>query len=130
MGNYSGANVTLEYCGIANIHVIRESFKRLGKVCRDSRKSKWSDITNTHWLDHISSILTAACRIVTYVDTDGCSVLTHCTDGWDRTSQLCALAELLMDPYYRTIKGFIVLICKEFISFGHKFNTRNGYGIN
>lgn len=128
LGNYTESHATLEYCGIANIHVVRESFKKLGNVCRSwDRKSKWSDVVGTHWLDHISSILSAACRMVTYVDTDGCSLLVHCTDGWDRTSQLCALAELLMDPYYRTIKGFIVLICKEFLSFGHKFSTRNGH---
>jgi myotubularin-related protein 1/2 len=50
--------------------------------------------------------------------------LVHCSDGWDRTSQLCSLSEMMIDPYYRTIKGFEVIIEKEWVSFGHKFETR------
>ena len=42
------------------------------------------------------------------VTVEGASVLVHCSDGWDRTAQVCSLGALLMDPYYRTIKGFMV----------------------
>ena len=52
------------------------------------------------------------------------NVLLHCTDGWDRTSQLCALSQLLLDPYFRTPKGFCVLVEKDFVSFGHQFRLR------
>ena len=41
---------------------------------------------------------------------EGISVLVHCSDGWDRTAQTCGLASLLLDPYYRTIHGFQVLV--------------------
>ncbi len=53
--------------------------------------------------------------------------VVHCSDGWDRTTQLCALSELLLDPYFRTMKGFATLIEKEWLQFGHKFKDRCGH---
>lgn len=43
--------------------------------------------------------------------------LIFCSDGWDRTSQVSALAQIILDPYYRTITGFCSLIQKVEISF-------------
>jgi len=34
----------------------------------------------------------------------GISCLIHWSDGWDRTSQLCALSQIQIDPYFRTLK--------------------------
>lgn len=42
------------------------------------------------------------------VAEEGVSVLVHCSDGWDRTAQVCSVASVLLDPYYRTIKGMMV----------------------
>ena len=53
--------------------------------------------------------------------TAGVSVLVHCSDGWDRTAQICGLTQLLLDPYFRTLQGFAVLIEKEWCAFGFKF---------
>ncbi|XP_039706184.1 phosphatidylinositol-3,5-bisphosphate 3-phosphatase MTMR8 isoform X6 [Pteropus medius] len=55
------------------------------------------------------------------------SVLVHCSDGWDRTAQVCSVASILLDPFYRTFKGLMILIEKEWISMGHKFSQRCGH---
>jgi myotubularin-related protein 1/2 len=43
---------------------------------------------------------------------DGLPLYILCSDGWDRTTQLVSLANLLLDPYYRTFTGFQVLTRK------------------
>jgi len=55
-------------------------------------------------------------------------VLCHCSDGWDRTAQCCALAQMLLDPHFRTIAGLRDVISKDFQYFGHKFRSRGGTG--
>ncbi|ETO09674.1 hypothetical protein RFI_27705, partial [Reticulomyxa filosa] len=71
----------------------------------------------------LSGSLLVARRIV---ETKNFVAVIHCSDGWDRTSQISALSQLLVDPFYRTIRGFIVLIEKEWLAFGHRFMDRNG----
>lgn len=50
----------------------------------------------------------AAVTLATAVERDARPVLVHCSDGWDRTPQIVALAELLLDPFYRTVDVCIV----------------------
>ncbi|RZF46424.1 hypothetical protein LSTR_LSTR012499 [Laodelphax striatellus] len=123
-------NAELVFLDIHNIHVMRESLRKLKELCFPNiDESRWlSGIESTYWLKHIKCILAGACRIADKIENHKTSVLVHCSDGWDRTAQLTALAMLLLDPYYRTIKGFEVLIEKEWLSFGHKFQQRIGHG--
>lgn len=64
-------------------------------------------LDSSGWLRHIKSILDTSAFICQAVN-GGKSVVVHCSDGWDRTAQVCSLASLMLDPYYRTIQGFQV----------------------
>lgn len=61
-------------------------------------------VENTKWLQSISALLRATLVVVNAVHREHRPVLVHCSDGWDRTPQVVALAELLLDPFYRTLE--------------------------
>lgn len=120
------------FMGIENIHAMRKSYNKLLDSCIGKQSNeKWLDhLDSSHWMEHTSKILESAVEIVRLVKEQKSSVLIHCSDGWDRTAQLSSLAQLMMDPYYRTVQGFQVLIEKEWCSFGHKFRDRTGHGLS
>jgi hypothetical protein len=43
---------------------------------------------------------------------------------YELTWQLVSLAQLLLDPYARTLAGFRALVVREWIAMGHPFATR------
>jgi len=55
------------------------------------------------------------------------SLLIHCSDGWDRTAQVCVLTQILLDPHYRTLRGLATLLDKDLVAFGHKCRERLGF---
>ncbi|XP_048350481.1 myotubularin-related protein 6 [Sphaerodactylus townsendi] len=125
--NYS--NIRFQFVGIENIHVMRSSLQKLLEVCGTrglSVNDFLSGLESSGWLRHIKAVLEASIFLAKAIAFEGASVLVHCSDGWDRTSQVCSLGSLLLDPFYRTIKGFMVLVEKDWIAFGHKFSDRCG----
>lgn len=123
-------NVDLNFLEIPNIHVMRESLRKVKDVVYPTiDEARWhSAIDQTHWLEYIKLLLAGAVKVADKLESGKTSVVIHCSDGWDRTSQLTSLAMLMLDSYYRTIQGFQVLMEKEWISFGHKFASRIGHG--
>uniref|UniRef100_A0A3Q3KGU4 phosphatidylinositol-3,5-bisphosphate 3-phosphatase n=1 Tax=Mastacembelus armatus TaxID=205130 RepID=A0A3Q3KGU4_9TELE len=123
-------NVELNFLEIPNIHVMRESLRKMKDVVYPTiDEAHWhSAIDQTHWLEYIRLLLAGAAKIADKLESGKTSVVVHCSDGWDRTTQLTSLAMLMLDSYYRTLCGFQVLVEKEWISFGHKFSARVGHG--
>ncbi|XP_073193873.1 phosphatidylinositol-3,5-bisphosphate 3-phosphatase MTMR2 isoform X4 [Lepidochelys kempii] len=123
-------NAELVFLDIHNIHVMRESLRKLKEIVYPNiEETHWlSNLESTHWLEHIKLILAGALRIADKVESGKTSVVVHCSDGWDRTAQLTSLSMLILDGYYRTIRGFEVLVEKEWLSFGHRFQLRVGHG--
>eukprot|EP00457_Paulinella_chromatophora_P001199 gb/GEZN01001201.1/.p1 GENE.gb/GEZN01001201.1/~~gb/GEZN01001201.1/.p1 ORF type:complete len:969 (-),score=92.55 gb/GEZN01001201.1/:324-3152(-) len=117
----------LMFCDMGNIHDVRRSEDKLRELIQGmSDYSWWTNMGQTMWLQHIKRILEAGSSVALAVEQVRQSVLIHCSDGWDRTSQISSLAQLLLDSYYRTLTGFRHLVQKEWLLFGHKFQDRLG----
>ncbi|MCO5597457.1 hypothetical protein L7F22_051535 [Adiantum nelumboides] len=132
--NYFQSEVV--FLGIDNIHSMRDSLARLrdyldthGAASSDGSSSllrsgglAWgggnlsnmaaavSALGDSGWLVHVHNVLAAAAWVAARIALEGASVLVHCSDGWDRTTQIVALAELMLDPYYRTFRGFQMIL--------------------
>jgi hypothetical protein len=129
MDNYKFA--TKVYLGIDNIHVMRDSLNKVIDALKDSDLTPLPPnrelLHKSHWLKHIANMLDGVGLIARQIGLQHSHVLIHCSDGWDRTSQLSALSQLCLDPYYRTMEGFVVLVEKDWLSFGHQFRYRTGF---
>lgn len=129
MDNYKFA--TKVYLGIDNIHVMRDSLNKVIDTIKDSDLTPLppnrEQLLKSNWLKHIANMLDGVSLIARQVGLLHSHVLIHCSDGWDRTSQLSALAQICLDPYFRTLEGFIVLVEKDWLSFGHQFRYRTGF---
>ena len=115
---------TVLFMDIANIHKMREALGKLeAVVMRDHESALPFRVPATKWLAAVHLVLGSAVEVARRLE-QGDSVVVHCSDGWDRTAQLSALAQLLLDPYFASYRGFAVLVEKEWAAFGHKFRDR------
>lgn len=80
-------------------------------IMEDIRDNKWYKITS-------GKIFPGKMKIV----FNNFSVVVHCSDGWDRTSQLVSLALLLVDPFYRMLGSLYFPFLLLSLSFTSSFS--------
>ena len=118
-----GREFHLDFMNIDNIHTMRTSIDLVASATSGDDVNYLSKLEASKWFVHSRSLLKGSYFVACCI-MRGNSTLVHCSDGWDRTSQLCALAQILLSASTRTIQGFQTLIDKEFGHFGHMLDTR------
>uniref|UniRef100_H2Y622 Myotubularin-related protein 13 n=1 Tax=Ciona savignyi TaxID=51511 RepID=H2Y622_CIOSA len=121
---------------------IRTSFKSMIKACLPAEPPTPSNPTiqqqqldagflhgveESGWLAQVSLLLEISGAVVDIMDIHGGSVMLSVEDGCDTVPQISSLAQIMLDPHYRTIRGFQTLVQKEWLSFGHRFSHRNRF---
>ena len=108
---YSNCRIT--FGDIDNIHVVRESFEKVHDTAYMVSNNEKSVAQNWHqtldssgYRQVLMRILSCTNLMLKAMTVNQSNILVHCSDGWDRTAQLTSLAQLLLDPYYRTFEGF------------------------
>ncbi|XP_039295345.1 LOW QUALITY PROTEIN: myotubularin-related protein 13 [Nilaparvata lugens] len=120
--------IPVEY---ADVRHTKAAFKKLMRACVPSSSSQEPEhsfhklVESSEWLQQIKNVMQLSGAVVDLLDVQGSSVVICLEDGWDITSQISSVAQLCLDPHYRTIEGFRTLVEKEWLAFGHRFSHRS-----
>ena len=101
--------------GIGNVRVVLQAWKNangdgLALIMKGGK-----------WVKQLRTIMNALKSCVENLQACPTTMIVHCTDGWDRTPEMCALIQIAMCANYRTVKGFTEVLIREFSKRGHKF---------
>lgn len=125
------AHCRVAFADIPNIHGVRACHARLRAACQPGARvaDDWPGaLAATRWPATARRVLAGAGAIVGAVALRHQGVLCHCSDGWDRTAQCTALAQLCLDGHYRTLRGLACLVEKDWLALGHRFELRAAPG--
>ncbi|KDR15085.1 Myotubularin-related protein 9 [Zootermopsis nevadensis] len=109
-------------------HVLLDSLAKLIEACNDTTVSmeKWlSRLESSNWMSHIKDTLNCACLVAQCLDQEGASVLVHGSEGLDATLLVTSLAQIILNPDCRTVRGLEALVEREWLQAGYPFPIRH-----
>lgn len=99
------------------------SFEQVWQISNNLDGKFASIYIKTKWPIYIEEVLQKAFDIGLGLVKS--SILIHCPTGDDGSSVMCSLAQIIMDPFYRSFEGFKTIVYKEWLHFQHNFVKRS-----
>lgn len=123
--------------GLPSIQDVQQSYLRLRTLCSPVSDRElmtqdekfYAQLEKSCWLFYVSLCLKTANECAAHLLNDDSVVLQE-NEGRDMSCVISSVIQVLLDPFYRTINGFQVLIQKEWIALGHPFSDRMGHVYN
>ena len=80
---------------------------------------------SSKWYQYALTLLQARKSIANQVLLEN-SVLVKCHSGADKSLILVSLVQIILNPTFRTFKGFEELVMRVWVYGGHPFSSRQG----
>lgn len=103
---------------------LHTSFSKLVEACLGDSGQYLSKLDSSNWIQNARQVVHTACCIADELNNKDSCVLVHGWDGLDNTLVVSSLVHVILNPEFRTIKGFEKLIEKEWLQAGHPFSKR------
>ena len=116
----------MHYLEVESLHAAKASYEDIIQCFLSVKKGFIRDVVNSKWYEMILQVLKAATKIKNSLAMEN-NTLLKCPDGRERSAQISALAQIILNPFYRTFTGFAILVEKEFRFMGYPFTTRFGF---
>lgn len=128
--------IELSKC-VPSVQDVQASYAKLKELCTAESDAKfagqdqryYTHLEKSSWLLHVSLCLQYAAETAEQLRAGTTVVLQEC-DGRDTSAIVSSVAQLLLDPTYRTLSGFASLVQKDWVALGHPFSDRLGHVVN
>ncbi|XP_016924212.2 myotubularin-related protein 10-B [Drosophila suzukii] len=119
---------------LPSIQDVLKAYQKLRRLCTPETPQKFmmqddkylSLLEKTNWLFYVSLCLRFASEAAATLRS-GVSCVLQESNGRDLCCVVSSLAQLLLDPHFRTIDGFQSLVQKEWVALEHPFQRRLGH---
>ncbi|XP_055636872.1 myotubularin-related protein 9 isoform X2 [Toxorhynchites rutilus septentrionalis] len=113
---------------LSSVSALLDSFVKLMDACNDvsSGSDRWlSRLENSGWLTYVLNAINVSCIVAQCLALEGVPVLVHGGKGLDTPAIVTSVAQIILNPDCRTIKGLQALIEREWLWAGYPFSTRH-----